>query len=74
MTTTFQQRHYESIAKVMADGRPDDSSLGMAGPAMLRQWEETIESLASAFERDNPRFKRGKFLVACHAGEVAFRA
>lgn len=54
----FQAMHYAFIAGVMFSLRSKGAP-----------WDECIQSaisaLADAFEEDNPRFERAKFLEAC---------
>lgn len=53
----FQQRHYEFLAAWIAN-----ATLCTTDP-MARNL--VASSLADRLERDNPRFKRAKFLTAC---------
>ena len=46
----FQRRHYTKIAEVLAETKPDST---------------TLEYLMQMFEKDNPNFNRGRFLKAC---------
>tara|TARA_R100001015_G_C4467901_1_gene52570 strand:- start:102 stop:272 length:171 start_codon:yes stop_codon:yes gene_type:complete len=46
----FQRRHYTKIAEVLAETKPDST---------------TLEYLIQMFEKDNPNFNRGRFLKAC---------
>ena len=52
----FQKRHYEWIAARFAGMR------GMVEEADRRQ---LARDFARGFERENPRFDRGRFLAAC---------
>ena len=68
MTTKFQQRHYEAIARLMVDHQPV-WSIGTQNMDVYNgktdQWIEIVESLCHEFAQDNPRFKKTKFLKAC---------
>lgn len=56
--SVMQRRHYELIAEIIRDNaRYYDDTHVVAG------W------FADRFERDDPKFKRGKFLQACGTGE-----
>lgn len=49
------KKDYELIARVIQENEGDD----------LRSHNYLVGSLAYAFEQDNPRFDRNKFLQAC---------
>ena len=63
----FQQRHYEAIAKVMLDTKPDRGfgTCEAERNRELYQWEDIRDSLRELFAEDNPRFKADKFTKAC---------
>jgi hypothetical protein len=56
----FERRHYEAIAKVLADNRP----LDMHAPECAI-WSNIMEGFVREFRQDNPRFKVSRFLIAC---------
>lgn len=63
----FQTRHYDTIAKVLANTSPHWME-------QISAWEETRDALADMFQKDNVNFKRGKFLEACDAQVQARKA
>ena len=56
----FTRQHYESIAKMIKE---------IASFMETRQQEEVledlVEKLAAYFKEDNPRFDKGRFIIAC---------
>ncbi len=70
MPAKFQSRHHEAIAEVIRNHRlADTTSFGIG-----RELYNTIQSntmahlastLADMFEKDNPNFKREKFIRRC---------
>lgn len=55
----FERRHYEAVAKVLYERRPDGG--GRPGKA----WANVCLGFMDFFSRDNPRFSRDRFLQAC---------
>ncbi len=56
----FTQRHFEAIARDIR------GSLAETGNGFERLTVERLAGkLADTFERDNPRFNRGRFMRAC---------
>ena len=51
------------IAEVMKNMRPDCED-PTAPSSEVQQWRETVVRLAYTFEKDNPRFNKGKFINA----------
>jgi hypothetical protein len=59
----FTRRHYESIAATLKARHPK-------GPYPA-DWFGIVRELADAFQADNPRFDRGRFMVACGMSDPA---
>lgn len=65
---TFQMRHYQAVADVIADAmenmdQPDTREVFLNGKTA--GIEEVANSLADMFAHDNERFKRDVFMSAC---------
>jgi hypothetical protein len=58
----FQHRHYEMIAGAIKDAVATDTTAQDTG---MGSWRWLCEHYADMFERDNPRFDRKRFLLAC---------
>ena len=60
----FQQRHYETIARMMQGAHPgtDGSTHGII------QWEMTRDHMTDMFRMDNSRFTPERFMAACEPG------
>lgn len=64
----FQQRHYEAIASVMREAKPEESEpdpRGSTHMACCYQHDYVIARLTRMFEADNPNFNSERFLAAC---------
>jgi hypothetical protein len=55
----FTQKHYEAIAKVLADTYPEANREAYTG--RLHQHERVTDALAKLFAADNERFDDQKF-------------
>lgn len=55
----FEKRHYQAIAEVVASFGVDQK---LEPPTEI---ELVARALAAMFSKDNPNFKREKFLKAC---------
>ena len=53
MPQHFASEHYEAIARVMRQSH-------------THNWQAICEKLADMLKRDNPGFRRERFLKACH--------
>jgi hypothetical protein len=62
----FSKRHYETIARVMQDTKPDGTFV--TNQIRLDQWAHVRDKLACAFACDNGQFKQGRFIAACEPG------
>ena len=51
--------HYELFAEALRMARPEKDR---------REWIRMLNSIATTCERDNPRFDRTRFLIACGYG------
>jgi hypothetical protein len=54
----YSRRHYEHIAATLATALTDTE---------YQPWQAVVKAIADAFELDNPRFQRNRFLKACGA-------
>ena len=64
----FQRRHYEAVALIMQDAhRQAEAEQGNLAAVDLVFHVQ--EDFAALFMRDNPQFKRGRFLIACTPGK-----
>ena len=61
--TKYQRRHYREIAGILQTIR--GLAISSGNLYMLDAADTTETLIAEAFERDNPRFDRGRFLAAC---------
>lgn len=61
----FTQKHYEAVAKVLAETRPTDDRPGTEGSYRLRQWNRDVNALSAMFTDDNPRFDNERFARVC---------
>ena len=66
---SFTRKHYEIIARNIKGSIADVAIAEEGSPerrvAKINAIEMVARSLALEFERDNPRFDRTRFLVAC---------
>jgi hypothetical protein len=58
MNTKFQRRHYDAIAKLIADMRRDD----IGNPIV---WTKIKKRFGDMFIDDNPNFNPARFEEAC---------
>ena len=65
MTTMFQQRHYEAVAKVIAGRVSQAHDLVHVSPWRMTTMKEICRDFALKFRGDNPNFKRHVFMKAC---------
>lgn len=64
MQGDFQKRHYEQIAQVLRETRPEnDGEVGLYMDNM-RQWETTAHAMIKLFVQDNPKFDMDRFIKA----------
>jgi hypothetical protein len=61
---TMQRRHYEMIAAILANAKPDHAA---KTPDAYAQWMVSLDRFATTFKLDNPRFDRDRFIKACGA-------
>ncbi len=61
----FQKRHYEAIAKVLAECK-EQASLDET-PEVIVDW--IVEEFRAIFVADNSNFNSKKFIVACENKE-----
>jgi len=58
------KKDYVKLAAALAYNRPTAVGLFSAG---MYAWRRIVNDLADVCQSDNPRFNRGRFLVACGA-------
>jgi hypothetical protein len=70
--TMFQQRHFEAIAQMMQETKPDALANAHMNDrellAAINQWHNTRKALCDLFERHNHNFMKDRFAVACEPG------
>ena len=60
---TFTKRHYERIAKVLSIAKlKDDPKLPYTA---VDQWLEIRDNFIDLFKRDNEKFNKELFIIAC---------
>jgi len=65
-TSLFQRRHYEALAKSVVDAtKPIDGEVAAIWAARVSTMREASGVLADLLAKDNPRFDRSRFLIAC---------
>ena len=57
--SNFSKRHYEIVAHVLSEQRPNINT-------DTTTFDRMVRGFVSAFERDNPNFKLAKFLEAVY--------
>jgi len=62
----FERRHYQAIAEVVCEELKELKRANYrAVTSYVCELEDFAEHLAQMFSRDNPNFKRERFLKAC---------
>ena len=61
----MQRRHFQLIAEVLKDSRPEAFPESPVGLDAHVQWGRTVEGMAIALASTNPGFDRARFLKAC---------
>lgn len=60
------RKDYELIARALRSSRLHLPAMDPQYRVGAKdQWETTVEEVADELERENPRFDRNKFLIAC---------
>lgn len=65
------RKDYQVLASALHDVQPEliTSSDDRYGAAYGNQWQACVSAIADALAKDNPRFDRTRFLVACNGGK-----
>jgi hypothetical protein len=58
------QKHYEALAKALADVRPQENVIDGRDSPEFRAWAAAVEAVANVLAADNPRFIRARFYTA----------
>jgi len=58
------RKDYINFANRLSDAYPVHATLA-AGLYVIQQWETDVDAIADAFQADNPRFDRARFIDAC---------
>ena len=61
--TEMTKKDFVLLAAVLADCRP--IALSEIGKGQLAQHDMTVAKIADALRRQNPRFDRARFILAC---------
>lgn len=64
MTTKFQSKHYKEIAFIMSCMKPTHSG-DRYDDGRMSEWSSIIEKICEELAKDNPKFKKDKFMEAC---------
>ncbi len=62
MTTLYQKRHYEDVARMLREAKA--SMLVSCREDTLAAWDHTALLFATRFARDNAAFSHSRFLEA----------
>ena len=65
----FERRHYETIAKCLGEAFDQSCTVNanQDGDSAVAGVNFAIHEIVAAFERDNPRFNKERFIKAVHA-------
>ena len=69
---TFTKKHYREIAKVLSKAKLKNNSKLISYTA-VDQWLEIRDNFIDLFKKDNERFDKERFIIACSlckGGEV----
>ena len=58
------RKDYINFANRLSDACPTDKTR-IGYDYVLQQWEIDVDMIADAFQADNPRFDRARFIDAC---------